>query len=501
MEMRRGRSLVVVVAMTLGACTLAGGSPPTDDATVPDLIVHDAHVLTMDPEVSEASAFAVTGDRFVAVGGDEEVLALAGPDTTVIDLDGEAVTPGFIDSHSHWIGDRELYGVEEAGDAIQMALEGGWTSINEHFVNEERLDELTQLDADGDLRLRVNAYLPVNYGPDQRFGMWFSDLVAPGEVIGPRLRIAGVKFFIDACGTRSMYMTQRGDELTPSGRFHWDRQELQELVGQVHDAGWQIAAHTCGDAATDEILDALALAYGDGGNGTVSRDRLEHLVAVRDDQLRRFEELGILPSIQLTWTDSNWAPSLERVFTGDQLALMGRWRDITSRPGLHVLGSTDTPYGEDYPELSPSTVIDALSSATTRIADPGERVPPFMEAQRLDLMRAIELLTADGAYGIFAEDDLGTITPGKLADFVVLSPDPREVPLADLHDVDVALVFVGGVLEVCAPGYEGLCPTAPATSDPTMRPLSVVGCCSAILSRRPFTIGCRWSTTSPGVYG
>jgi hypothetical protein len=230
------------------------------------------------------------------------------------------------------------------------------------------------------------------------------------------------------------------------------------MVRRVHDAGWQITAHTCGDAATDEILDALELAYG-GDDGTPYRDRLEHLVALRDDQLRRIDALGVLPSIQLTWVDTNWAASLERVFTANQLGLMGRWRDLARRPGLHVIGSTDTPYGENYPDLGPSTVMDALSSATTRMSEPGDHVPRFMREQRLGLMRAIRLLTVGGAYGIFAEDDLGTITPGKLADFVVLSPDPRDVRVRALDDVDVALVFVGGVLEVCAPGYEALCPS------------------------------------------
>ena len=196
------------------------------------------------------------------------------------------------------------------------------------------------------------------------------------------------------------------------------------MVQRVHDAGWQIAAHTCGDAATDEILDALELAYG-GEDGTRYRDRLEHLVALRNDQLRRIGDLGVLPSIQLTWMDTNWAASLKRVFDAGQLELMGRWRDLARRPRLHTIGSTDSPYGENYPDLGPSTVMDALSSATTRISEPGDGRPPrFMREQRLGLMRAIRLLTVGGAYGIFAEDDLGTVTPGKLADFVVLSPDP-----------------------------------------------------------------------------
>jgi predicted amidohydrolase YtcJ len=230
------------------------------------------------------------------------------------------------------------------------------------------------------------------------------------------------------------------------------------MVRRVHDAGWQIAAHACGDAAVDEILDALELAYGaDGG----FRDRVEHLVALRDDQIRRMRRLGISPSIQLTWVDTNWAPQMLRVFDDDQLALMGRWRDLARRPRLHPIGSTDTPFGESYEQLGHSTVIDALSSAVTRQQEPGDRVPRFMRDQRLRLMQAIRLLTVGGAYAISAEDDLGTITPGKLADFVVLSPDPRTVRPKALDDVDVAVVVVGGIQEVCAPGYDVLCPTPP----------------------------------------
>ncbi|MGZ8613793.1 MAG: amidohydrolase family protein, partial [Actinomycetota bacterium] len=94
-------------------------------------------------------------------------------------------------------------------------------------------------------------------------------------------------------------------------------------------------------------------------------------------------------------------------------------------------------------------------------AKPGQHPPRYMREQRLTLMQALRLLTVGGAYGIFAEDDLGTVSPGKLADFVVLSEDPRDVRLRALEGVDVALVFVGGLLEVCAPGYEAHCPTPP----------------------------------------
>ena len=454
--MRRIVTAAALVSLLVLA-TPSAGTQSRGPGVSPDLIVHDAVVLTMDHDMPTATAFAVEGDRFVAVGGDAEVLALAGLGTTVIDLDGMTVTPGFIDSHSHWIGDRGLYGVDSARKAIQTALESGWTSINEHFVNQYRLDELADLDATSRLRLRVNAYLPVNYGPGQRFGMWFRDH-EPGEVLGPRLRLAGVKFFIDGCGAGSMYMTQaHADDPTDFGHFFWRRNELRRMVRRVHEAGWQIAAHTCGDAATDEILDALQLAFGDA-EGRQFRARLEHVVALRDDQIGRMRRMGVLPSFQLTWIDSDWARSLRRVFDRKQLELMGRWRDLAERPRLHAIGSTDTPFGETYPDLQPSTVMDALTSATTRIQEPGMHPPRFMLDQRLRLMKALRLLTVGGAYGIFAEDDLGTVTPGKLADFVVLSKDPRDVRLRTLDRIDVALVFVGGLLEVCAPGYEAHCP-------------------------------------------
>lgn len=455
--MRRFATAAALVTLLVLA-TPSAGTQSLGRGVSPDLIVHDAIVLTMDHDMPRAIAFAVAGDRFVAVGSDAEVLALAGPGTTVIDLDGMTVTPGFIDSHSHWIGDRGLYGVDSARRAIQTALEGGWTSINEMFVNGPRLDELAHLDATEQLRLRVNAYLPVNYGAGQRFGMWFRDH-EPGEVLGPRLRLAGVKFFIDGCNTQGFYMTRaHADDPTDFGHFYWRRNELRRMVRRVHEAGWQIAAHTCGDAATDEILDALKLAFADE-EGRQFRARLEHVVALRNNQIGRMRRLGVLPSFQLTWIDTNWAPSFRREFDRRQLQLMGRWRDLAERPRLHAIGSTDTPFGESYPNLQPSTVMDALESATTRISEPGDERPPgYMLDQRLRVMQALRLLTVGGAYGIFAEDDLGTVTPGKLADFVVLSKDPRDVRLRALDSIDVALMFVGGLLEVCAPGYEAHCP-------------------------------------------
>ena len=441
--------LALVASAQLGTIDAVAGAGP-------DLILYDAVVLTMNPDQPRASALAVTGDRILAVGSDPEVLALAGPGTSVVDLGGRTITPGFIDSHGHWIGDRALYGVATPQEAIQTALEDGWTSLNELFVNQDRLDELTALDQAGELRVRVNAYLPVNFGPDQKFGFWFSDLT-PGAQIGPRLRLAGAKFFIDGCGPQTYYMSEPRDDGN-RGQFDWKRRALRRLVARVHDAGWQIAAHTCGDGATDEIMEALDLAYGNQP-GAQFRDRLEHLMVLRDDQLKRMRNLGVSPSFQLTFVDTSWVHDLKQVFGPAELQLFGRWRDIVDDPKLRArsMGSTDTPYGEG-PKLAPSSVMDALVQATTKKAQPNDTVPAWMRGQRLTIDQALRLLTTGGAYGVFAEDDLGMLAPGMLGDIVVLSEDPHEVPKLELERIEVQMVFVGGGLEVCAPAVATLCP-------------------------------------------
>ncbi len=80
-----------------------GGTPPTEPSS-PDLVALGGRVYTIDDDRPTAEAFAVRGDRFVAVGGTEEIRALAGPETEVLDLRGLTVTPGFIDAHSHPAG-------------------------------------------------------------------------------------------------------------------------------------------------------------------------------------------------------------------------------------------------------------------------------------------------------------------------------------------------------------------------------------------------------------
>ncbi len=155
--------------------------------------------------------------------------------------------PGFIDAHSHWIGDRGVYGVESAAEAMEAALARGWTSISEQWNDAGKLDELIALADQNALPIRVDAYLALNApAPDgQHYGDWYADR-EPGPV-GDLLRVQGLKITLDnGWGTI----------------FHWEPAELTETIGRANEAGWQVSVHTVSTEAHEMVLDAFEAALG-----------------------------------------------------------------------------------------------------------------------------------------------------------------------------------------------------------------------------------------------
>jgi predicted amidohydrolase YtcJ len=95
------RSLTFAIAAFASTSALAQAAPA-------DLIIRDAHIVTVDPAFSTASAAAIQGGRFIAVGSDADVLRTRGPNTRVVDLHGQTVLPGFDDTHVHLTAGKEL---------------------------------------------------------------------------------------------------------------------------------------------------------------------------------------------------------------------------------------------------------------------------------------------------------------------------------------------------------------------------------------------------------
>jgi predicted amidohydrolase YtcJ len=422
--------------------------PPTPTpASTANVVYRGGTILTMDPDLPRVSAIAILGERILAVGDEAAVNRYIGESTAVVDLQGKTLIPGFNDAHCHRIGDRDVWGLATAEEAIARTLAQGFTSISELFVNQERLDELVALDQAGSLKLRVNAYLPVNY-LEQKFGVWFGHL-QPHQQMSPRVRIGGVKAFADKASSNEAWITtDYPDQPGYRGDIFWAENELIDLLKPLHEDGWQVAVHTAGDAAHDMVLDAFERAL--AGAPNTARHRIEHVMLVRDDQIARMSAMGIVASFQLGWFTTLWTDDWERVPAWPDQA--GRWRHLINA-GVPAVGSTDCPWA---PPVGPA--MRALESAVTRRNEGAGRAPEWQARQRLTIDEALNLLTARGAWATFEETEKGMLRPGMLADLVIMSEDPTQVATTLLSEIDVLATIIGGVGEYCPAGSESLCP-------------------------------------------
>jgi predicted amidohydrolase YtcJ len=119
----------IVVSMTLVLLVLCARTSLAQQSA-PDIILNNGKIITVDARFSIAQAVAVRGEHIIAVGTNKEIVALAGPDTRIIDLKGRSVIPGLIDNHGHvmeegpiWQLELRLDGIETRAEALQMIRE------------------------------------------------------------------------------------------------------------------------------------------------------------------------------------------------------------------------------------------------------------------------------------------------------------------------------------------------------------------------------------------
>jgi predicted amidohydrolase YtcJ len=454
------RAALLVAALSVGCApspigSNAPSSPPagspaptpsaTDAAARKGSVVIVGRVLTMtEPAIAEALFIEAGVVR--AVGTREAVLAAAGDDVPVIDIGTNVAYPGFIDAHAHWIGDREYYDVGTPEEAIDLALERGWTSISEQWVNPERLDELLDLAADGALPLRVDAYLALNY--DTEFlGDWYADR-APGAV-DDHLRVRGLKIHLD----------------TGSGRVvNWDPDELTTTIGRANAAGWQVSVHSMSGVAQDLVLDAFEAALGPTGPNPLHH-RIEHAVQVSDEQLVRMValDLGIVihPDGEADWI--MWEGVLADYDRNDPPpeieAEVGRWRDFVDA-GLHVAFATDAPW--TFPDFEPEDRPMNLTAEAGRpqghiaAAMDGRQwmnpvLPAWLLDQPLTAEQGLRALTLEAAWALGDEARRGHLAVGTLGDLTILSGDVLGGATPDeIRAMTVTATIVGGVPVYCA---------------------------------------------------
>ena len=193
--------LLLVTVVILSACARGPeGAPRGEVGPTQMTIYHNGTVITMEDDLPIAEAIATRGETIEAVGSSEAILALQDSASTLIDLNGRTLMPGFVDAHTHILNDHrsERMSLDEAQFE---ALRRGITSLGTLYTDRSFLREIQEFDDAGFLRVRTSLYLIHTDACGDVIGDWWKEH-APSDTPGEMLRIAGVKIFTDggACG-------------------------------------------------------------------------------------------------------------------------------------------------------------------------------------------------------------------------------------------------------------------------------------------------------------
>ncbi len=539
---------------------LATIAPPLVAAQreAPDLIVLNATIYTLDSALPRAQALAVKDGRFILVGSNAQVDAIAGPQTERLEAGGRVIIPGMIDAHAHLpnlgriLRTVDLRGTTSYEEVIALVkrrseelmtktwiVGRGWdqndwdsrefpthqalsAAVPRNPVYLERVDGHAALanamalqlagvdrrtedpdggkiirDADGnptgtlidEARLLVASAIPpvskrqleaqIQAGMREanRWGLTgihdagvgadtvelYEELAARGQLTlrfyvmveagspgllellghGPRIAMGdhmvwtrAVKVSADgAMGSRgAALLRDYHDDPGNRGLMLADYDSVLTIARLALENGFQLNVHAIGDRANRSVLDAYQEALSEYP-GRDHRFRIEHAQLLAPDDIPRFAQLGVIPSMQGSHqtSDMYWVadrlgrPRLEGAYA---------WRSLRET-GVII------PNGSDFPVEAVNPLISFHAFVTRQDADGWPEGGWFPE-QRLDREDALESITVWPAYAAFMENEVGSISVGKLADFVVLDRDIMTVPPEEILGTRVLRTVVGG---------------------------------------------------------
>ena len=318
--------------------------------------------------------------------------------------------------------------VELAG---REALRHGVTSFHDQGTNFADIDRLKAMADAG--RLPVRLHVAVRNETNEAL----RDRVADYRMIDRAdgfLTVRALKRNIDgALGTHGAWLLDPyADKPETSGLPQTSLENLRETAEIALEHGFQLNTHAIGDRANQVVMDLYQSLLSERPEADL-RWRIEHAQTLHPDEVPRFAELGVIASMQgvHATSDGPWVPQRLGEARAQRRAYV--WRALLEADAT-ICNGTDTPVE------SVSPLASFTSSVTRRMAN-GKR---FFPEQAMGRMEALVSYTIGCAEAAFDEDELGSLTPGKRADIVVLNGNPLTVSDEQLTDLDVEMTLVDG---------------------------------------------------------
>ena len=315
-------------------------------------------------------------------------------------------------------------------DAATKHLHARGVTCAGHMGSLAELRVLRAARAAGRLRLRVHAATPL-----PRWRLLVDDLAKNGHG-DDWVAAGGLKGFVDgSLGSHTAAMLEPfSDAPADRGLLVNSPEELYAWTSSADAAGLQVMVHAIGDRAIRLQLDIFERVAREN-EPRDRRFRIEHAQHIHPDDLSRFSELGVLASMQPYHAidDGRWAEGV-----------IGHRRSKTSYAFRSLLEErARLAFGSDW-FVAPVSVTEGIYAAVTRRTLDGEHADGWIPAQRITVEEALRAYTIDAAYAMFAEDKIGSLQEGKLADLVVLETDVTRCEPVEINKVHVICTVIGG---------------------------------------------------------
>jgi predicted amidohydrolase YtcJ len=311
--------------------------------------------------------------------------------------------------------------------AAESAARLGLTGVHDAGISTMDRDAYRELIRENALPVRVYAMIAGT-------GELWQEYSKKQPEITPFLTVRSVKLYADgALGSRGAALWQPyTDDKSTTGLLVTTQETLQGQIDEVAATPFQVCTHAIGDRANRIVLDAFAKVL-KGKNDR--RFRVEHAQVISLPDFQLFKDFNVVASVQATHatSDMRWA---EKRLGPDRIAGAYAWRKFLSM-GIPLAN------GSDFPVEDPNPMY-GLYASFTRQDHSGFPAGGWTPDQRLTREEALKSFTLDAAYAAFEEKIKGSITPGKLADFLILDRDIMKVAPKDVITAKIRETYLSG---------------------------------------------------------
>jgi predicted amidohydrolase YtcJ len=308
---------------------------------------------------------------------------------------------------------------------ITSAHDAGVLS-NEHKVYRQLADR-------GEMQVRI-------YGMYSSSEDDLEQVLAAGHSSDPEdmYSVRSIKIYTDgALGSRGAAMLEPySDRPDHRGLLLTSREELRRLFALAINAEYQIAIHAIGDSGNRIGLDEIEQAYASVG-GRHLRHRMEHAQVVALEDIPRFKSLDVIPSMQPTHATSDMNMAEDRI-GAERLKGAYAWQSFLNQGSRVVSGS-------DFP-IELANAFHGIHAAVTRQDKNNQPENGWIAEEAMSLEDTMRSFSIDAAWAAHQENSLGSLTPGKWADFILIDQDIYKIPVQDIWKTKVLETWLAGEL-------------------------------------------------------